>query len=244
MNLDTVREPLYRSIRDRSGSQKHEAGHQIQRNGRRHHQKHPRLLTPRLNLDTVREMGTAKKKTLCARVIGLVPLALARLNLDTVREVGIEENAAFYARAGLNPVTSREIGTGENAAFYARGIGPRLNLDTVREVGIEENAAFYARAGLNPVTSREIGTGENAAFYARGIGLSPLALVCGRRYLLFHPRLWKVIPFCFILVYGRLQGTFPTGKMDYSSYPHSLIMAGSTLHKIHHFQFPPPTSDS
>ena len=38
------------------------------------------LALARLDLDTVREVGTAENKTFCA---------LARLNLDTVREVGI-----------------------------------------------------------------------------------------------------------------------------------------------------------
>lgn len=91
-----------------------------------------------MNLDTVREVGTAENKTFYARGIGLSPLALARLNPDTVREVGTVENKTFYARAGLNPGTIREVGTVENKTFCAHGIGlvplalARLNLDTIR----------------------------------------------------------------------------------------------------------------
>ncbi len=73
-----------------------------------------------MNLDTVREVGTAENKTFYARGIGLSPLALARLNPDTVREVGTVENKTFYARAGLNPDTIREVGTVENKTFCAR----------------------------------------------------------------------------------------------------------------------------
>ena len=69
-----------------------------------------RQITPRLNLDTVREVGTVENKTFCARGIGLSPLALARLDLDTVREVGTAENKTFCALARLNLDTVREVG--------------------------------------------------------------------------------------------------------------------------------------
>ena len=101
-------------------------------------------------------MGTAKKKTLCARGIGLSPLALVCGDFVDSSQIESGHNTR-QIESGDNS-RNRDC---ENAAFCARGIGlsplARLNLDTIREVG----------------------TAKKKTLCARGIGLSPLALVSG-----------------------------------------------------------------